>query len=171
MEHLSQREYECAYYAHKKFPFEPKADSDSKCTPEFMDLNEAITRSCGASGQQSPWKTVLHTLTTTGTYIIRHYVGEHLEIRQLDGLELLGMVGFSTYYMASSKFPSHQVATRMAGNAFSGFAAGAALFGLLFSLRREASTDMVLSDDDDDGSSSDHAGSTVNLELDFDNIA
>ena len=145
MEHLSQPEYECAYYAHNKFPFEPTADSGLKLEPEYIDVNEAITRPCGASGLQSPWKTVFHTITT-----------------------FLGMVGFSRHYMASPRYPSHQVAARMVGHAFSGFAAGAALSGLLFSLRREASRDVLLTDFDD---SSVHDGSVLNLGLDFDSIA
>ena len=58
-----------------------------------------------------------------------------MEIRQLDGLELLQLVGFSLQSIKGS-FPDHKTATSMAGNAFSGFAVGPVLLGAFAGMSR-----------------------------------
>ncbi len=170
MEHLSQREYECSFYAHRKLPFESSgSDSGLKLVPEYMDVNESIQRSCGPSGQNSPWKTMRHTLTCAGFTSSGISSGRVLRSDSSKDWSFLAWWDTATY-MAAGKHPSHQVATRMAGNAFSGFAVAAALFGLLFSLRREASSDAMLSDSDAESCTA-HKGSALNLELDLDSIS
>ena len=60
--------------------------------------------------------------------------GFSVKVRQLDGVELLQATGFSLKLMAGSDVPEHKVAASLAGNAFSAFALGHVLIGLLMRL-------------------------------------
>ena len=53
----------------------------------------------------------------------------------IDGLELLQMVGIPVWALKGKTWPSHQVASSMAGNAFSGFAVGPLLMGVLAAMQ------------------------------------
>ena len=58
-----------------------------------------------------------------------------VEFRQVDGLELFQMAGMDMkFYRNSSCIPSHEVASEMAGNCYSAFAAGPISIALLVGL-------------------------------------
>ncbi len=57
-----------------------------------------------------------------------------VRIRQLDGLEMLAVVGIPVFDLKD--FPKHEIASRMAGNAFSSFAVGPVLLAALVGLSR-----------------------------------
>ena len=105
---------------------------------ELMDGNFSLTRSVDVAGDKNLWKRVMPTVTGSGLYIVRagilkercDNVGTAAEqdplvvARQVDGLELLNIIGFDTSYFASPYVPGQKLATSWAGNAFSGYAVG-----------------------------------------------
>ncbi len=131
LDHSVAQVYGVAYYCNRKFPFSGFESA------EFINANLPLQHICGDNGERSPWRTYLQPIAATGMYIVRFVVGKSVELRQLHGLETLGVAGVTKHYMASPNYPSHQVATRMAGQTLSGFAVAAALLGLLFNLRRQ----------------------------------
>jgi hypothetical protein len=163
LDHMDQRPYEVSVYCNTKWPFQlPADDADGAVESgiQFLDVNQDLIRLVGVEGLSCPWKAVMPTLTGSGQYIFRRAVPEredngsfkyYLEIRQLDGMELLQMIGFSLEYIEGS-FPSHEVATSMAGNAYSGFAVGPmailAILGLSSRLQKDAAARECLDDMD-----------------------
>ena len=124
--HLDQRLYEVAVFADIVFPLHAESG------PQYLDVNESLTRACGPRGDRNPWRSTLHTLTTTGIYLVRQWVFGKNELRQLDGLELLQAIGYDRRYLVEDMpVPTHKLASHMAGNAFSGYSIGAALVACL----------------------------------------
>jgi hypothetical protein len=62
------------------------------------------------------------------------HVSFKLRIRQLDGLEMLALVGIP--FEDIKEFPTHELGSRMAGNAFSAFAVGPVLLAALIGMTR-----------------------------------
>jgi hypothetical protein len=160
---VGQRDYELIVYANEVFPYDPVA---SKWQPQYLDFGSSLIRVAGIDGKLDPWSMACPTLTTTCTIAARwaeptDTVAEaptdamdmsdmrlfdqppppfKLHLRQLDGVELLQLVGLplSEY---RGECPSHDLATLMAGNAFSGFAVGPCLLAAVAAMLPLGSVD------------------------------
>jgi hypothetical protein len=144
LDHMEQRAYEAVVFASEKWPYK---SVNGSLPVQFFDANESLTRSCGAEGTTQPWRETLPTLTCSCSYVFRRgKLAEvqpldddfadpliDIEVRQLDGIELLQLVGFDVSYLEGG-FPTHSVATSMAGNAFSAFAVGPIALSCLHAL-------------------------------------
>jgi len=147
LDHMEQRAFEVFHFANNKFPL-----ASGALTPEFIDVQPEITWVCGSDGKQNPWRTVFPTLTSCGQYIYRRWVlgvnYHFLEVGQLDGMELLQMIGFEMANVETWDFPSHELATSMAGNAFSAYAVGPML--ILSMIGLGAPRSLTVNDGDDE---------------------
>lgn len=139
LSHLDQRPYECVCFASMRFPYTPAGRL--LLHAEYLDVNESLGRAVGPDGTTNPWKHTMPTMVCHGLYILRRGLPTpegaadyKVDVRQLDGAELLGMLGFAAEHMVGG-YPPHEVATSLAGNAFSGFAAGAMLVSAFRRLR------------------------------------
>lgn len=147
LDHLPARAYEVAFLCDFMFPY-PMESSPI----QYVDVNKSMVRLVGANGETNPWSDTLPTLTGNGMYLMRRAgkpsapaespppLCHEVEIRQLDGMELFQVIGFHLLYIVSS-FPDHDLATRMSGNAFSGFAVGAILVGICSAFGAEPRSD------------------------------
>lgn len=135
LDQLEVRAFECAVFAHLAFP----ADMNNPKLVEWMDVNESLTRSTGAVGLQNPWKKTVPTLTCQIVLIFRRIVANKLVYRQLDGVEMLQMIGFDHRYidLGNGGLPTHISATKLSGNAFSAFAVGPVLMSVFANIKRE----------------------------------
>jgi hypothetical protein len=138
--HLDQRSYEVVVFLHNAHPYQPGAFPQY----EFIDCNMSLKRLApDGPRSSSPWrKNELPTFTGSGMYIMRWGVlsnktsadltpsqdmaalfeGPSVEVklRQVDGLELMQFIGYHVTYM-NEPWPTHDLCTSLAGNAFSGF--------------------------------------------------
>lgn len=142
LDHLDQRPYEVSIYVHTAFPHKPELDTQKPVRVEYFDVNQTLGRLCGPEGEQNPWTTTFPTLTGSGQYVMRYAEDIHfgsgcfddpefsLVYRHVDGLELLQLIGWPMDEIRGD-FPSHSVGSSMAGNAFSGFAVGPVLMGVM----------------------------------------
>ena len=135
LDHLDMRPYEVAYFAHMKFPYE-RAEDGSPDPVEWLDVNESLTRLIGPK-MQNPWRRQLGTMTCMAKFIFRYFQEGRVHVRQLAGIEAMHIIGFDTSMMpgASDYMPGDASLMKMAGNAFSGFAAGPCLLSLVMSMR------------------------------------
>jgi len=145
--HLDQRAFEVCVYADATIPW----NSETPGARQFMDASFSITRLCGDNGiPWNPWSPDVPPLRTAGKYIMR--TAERLplshgsttkgvwrtHLRQLDGLELMQLLGFDLRYFADDNFPTHQLATSFAGNAFNAFQVAQVLTALAAVVSPEA---------------------------------
>lgn len=144
-QHLDQRAFEVLVYVHNTWPYELKEEVP---VPQFIDVNFSLKRLApNGGGGRNPWRhDRLPTLTGSGIYILRTgrlselakgdvgaiFAGRQVEVelRQLDGLELLQIIGYDITYMDINTLPSHSLATSLAGNAFSAFSVAPCLLAL-----------------------------------------
>jgi hypothetical protein len=59
-------------------------------------------------------------------------------VRQLDGLELMALMGYATEYICPLNTPCHKLATRFAGNPFSAFAILPAIIAIMATVEPDA---------------------------------
>ena len=78
-------------------------------------------------GNVNPWDAQFPTLTGSGSYTIR---SKHF-IRSLDGLEALAIAAWGPTRFSDGHFPTSRLAGQIAGNAFSAFAIGPILMGVV----------------------------------------
>ena len=124
--------------------------------PVYLDANKSLLRLVGPNGDVCPWSITFPTMTCNGVYIMRRAPTDgpppelvpNVELRHLDGMELLQILKYLKGIHGD--FPGHEDLTRMAGNAFSGFAAGAVVLGVCAQLSLQRS---AIEHDDDDGES------------------
>ena len=151
LDHMEQRPYECVVFACLAFPTFATTSDDTKVV-EYIDVNDSLCRLVGPKGTKNPWSTTVPTICTKGVYVMRWKevdVQTEQEValyRQLDGMEMMQMIGYDRSFMrappqmggSEAIFPDHGTTTKLAGNAFSAFACGPASVGLIRNLRREA---------------------------------
>ena len=127
--HLGQGAFERVYYCNAVFPYNLKPDASGKYPCQYMDANEDSVRSCGPNGTRSPWSQHLPTFTEGTQVIVRKanlieiqggVTDLAISIFQLDGLELMQLMGWDISYFRG-QYPGHKCAKNMAGNAFSAF--------------------------------------------------
>ena len=145
LDHLGQRAYELTVYCDARWPYVPRPTGTHW---EYIDANFSMKRLVGPS-PTSPWSDAMPTMTGLGQYIARrgvplaevgsqnHSIAGNMELaiemRHLDGIELMQIVGFDLSYM-QGRLPESEVATSMAGNAFSAFGIGPLMLGVFRSL-------------------------------------
>ena len=129
------RAYEVVFFCHNAFPYKRAPDNEGRYPAEFLDANSALDRHVGQPGQELkyPWHDQVMTWTTTAQIMCRRAMLIEIShgiydlcvsVFQLDGLELMQMVGWDlSYYdgFHGAGIPTHLAATKMAGNAYSGF--------------------------------------------------
>ena len=157
LDHTDQRAYEVLVYAGTMWPYAP--EKPGVFHREYVDFNQSITRLAGATGDHEPWVKRIPTLTGSGMYAMRwaepvesatnHQdpdpfaivvdIGKQFEVytRQLDGLELMQLVGWPMDSYIDD-FPSHELASKLAGNAFSGFAIGPCMMAVMAVLQHDS---------------------------------
>lgn len=129
--HLDQRALEVVVYCNEQFPFDMAFQG-----AEYMDFNPSLARLVGRDGTTNPWSRGMPTLVGSGQYAYRRAHVDPIDgsvqvkVEQLDGLELLQAIGFDQSYMHGPA-ASHEVCSSMAGNAFSAFALGPLVIGML----------------------------------------
>ena len=101
---------------------------------EYIDFNRSLARLVGPDGDTDPWCRTMPTLVGSGQFAYRRVCASpadgsaHVELQQMDGLEMLQAIGCDQSYMTGPR-PSHEVCSSMAGNAFSAFALGPLVIG------------------------------------------
>lgn len=153
LDHMEQRAYEVVVFADAAFPVQG-AEADW----EFLDSNAGLSRLVGPAGAQRPWSKAIPTLTGAARIVARRCRGGTVEVRQLDGIELLQLIGFSLADLNTSNI-THDCATSMAGNAFSAFAIGPVMLaafavapGIKALLGASDADDVNVGESDEDGS-------------------
>ena len=153
--YLKQRTFEMTVYCNTVWPYQ--LDEDGSAPPEFIDVNPSLPRLVphGKVGK-SPWRRdLLSTMTGSSQMIMRrainirlnpdaggdvgsvHQTAFDLEIRQLEGAELIQIAGYDAV-LFQDNWPSHQLGTSLAGNAFSGHVVVAVLIALFATVRPDA---------------------------------
>ena len=149
LQHIDQRAKEVIAICNIMFPYKPEGLNLHR---EWLDFNLSVQLLLGKDMKSNPWrKGAFPTMTGSGQYVMRwgspceqtnalnveaaekkSYI---VEFRQVDGLELFQMAGMDMkFYRNSSCVPSHEVASEMAGNCYSAFAAGPISIALLVGL-------------------------------------
>ena len=137
---LSARRVECAIFCEAQWPFDAAALPEDGI--EIFDINFSLGRLVGTDGHINPWKNVPGCLTGSGRYWMRHQVmgvrGKPVLVhRLLHGAEVFAFAGFHPKFYGWKAVPDHEdieesdLLSSFGGNAFSAFAFGAALLGLL----------------------------------------
>ena len=160
LKHLSTRAYEVVVYCNAAFPYQSCGKHGAALPKQFMDANMTLKFLVG-DGKGNPWSEQFPTMTGSGIYIMREAIpkpgaegfcilGERqfdVELRQIDGIEMMQLAGFHLPYMRPP-LPSHRTAASMAGNAFSAFAVGVVLLGLFSGLSLKSVEDAECADSD-----------------------
>ena len=149
--HLDQRAFEVVHYANSVWPY--SCPPDGSFVQELLASNVSLARlATGGLRSSSPWRRdMMSTMTGSGQHIMRWAEvtddGQDLErgtvesagepvrhevfVRQLDGLELMALMGYATEYICPLNTPCHKLATSFAGNAFSAFAILPAIIAIM----------------------------------------
>ena len=152
---LDQRAFELVHFCNVVFPYERGQDG---LAPEFMDAHPSFKRLLPDGARSvSPWRrNKLPTLTCSSIIIMRMPATNEEEgessnlgaiasmrptktiVRQLDGVELLQLIGMDIDEINYEAWPTHKLANKMAGNAFSAFAMLPALLAVLATVEPDA---------------------------------
>ena len=148
--HLTNRAFEVIYYCHERYPYAEAPLPGGEYPAQYLDINPTLDRITGNGGTRSPWGSTLNTLTCHSQMMVRRAAQREIapdvmdlgvSVFQLDGVELMQIIGFDlSMYEDSKALPSHSLGNHMAGNAFSGFAALAVFSAALGALGIVASS-------------------------------
>ena len=124
---FTDRQLEVLYLLHRVFPM----STDPGCSIEFVDVNNSLPRLLGwPATHRNPWSQACPTLTCNTVIAMRYDCKGETVIRAATGKELMGMIGWTADFWHDGTDPKlltdDSLLTKMAGNAFSGFAFGVA---------------------------------------------
>ena len=156
--HLDQRAFEVVHYANSVWPY--SCPPDGSFVPEFLDCNFSLSPlAVDGPRSASPWRRdMMSTITGFGQYIMRWAeltedcqgpergtvesacapVRHEVLLRQLEGRELMALMGYATEYITPLNMPCHKLASSFAGNAFSAFAILPAIIGIMATVEPDA---------------------------------
>ena len=163
---LSSCRAECAIFCETQWPCDAAVLQEDGV--HIFDINFSLGRLVGPGGRTNPWKNAPGCLTGHGRYWVRHQVRDHgkpvFVHRLLHGAEVLAFAGFHPKFYEVQVVPDFKnieesdLLSSFGGNAFSAFAFGAALLGLLAGYAKPGVAAQVPepgSDEDKEGGDSD----------------
>jgi hypothetical protein len=143
---LTTRPFEVLHFCATVYPYDERPLDDGSWPPQYLDVQKSLEFLINVDEPttKNPWSTRIGTLTCSCQIYVRRatvvQLADHdgsdlkLDVFQLDGLELMSMIGWDFSMYGDGCIPSHRDATKMAGNAFSGFAIAPVLGGVVAAL-------------------------------------
>jgi hypothetical protein len=120
---LSRRSIECLHFLSKRFPPSNRIEWYDANVGLSASLSFKIDTPLKDEDLKNPWRSFCQTIVGSSQMVVRINTPDVKVLRLLEPFECLALIGWcASFYSVGHPMPNVQLASSLAGNAFSGFA-------------------------------------------------